>query len=286
MRTPSRLLHSLAASLLVLGCGDPSAQTPSPDTTTGESTGVDEAPETSATTTADGTSGTDEPGSSSGTDPLDTGSTSPEGTDGGTTDTGTTADCDGIETSVLFSSAGSVGSPGDSFLLYLLSWWNQNSGDYDESADDFEVPPGLCWCISEVSIVAGYAPGPAPETQEFVVNLYDDAGDLPNTRYFSETTTQASSEPWTLDNLYTISLAEPVVAPPGRSWVSVLGITQAGERLGIRLSTAPTTSPSAAHLDLMDCDAFTHFEDCYPGQPATQLAFEIHGAEVACGADG
>lgn len=197
--------------------------------------------------------------------------------------TGAPPECGELEASVLFTSTMNVGSPPDSFLMAILSWFDPETGDYDESADDFEVPAGSCWCVSEVVVHAIYTTGSAPAEPELVVNFYDDAGDLPQTRWFSETTTLVTTTDLEGPSLrHAVELAEPVLVPAGRTWMSVVARMQDEERMGVMLSLDSQRTPSAAHLDLMDCPMFTHFEDCYPGSPATQLAFELHGTEIGC----
>ncbi|MBC8074426.1 MAG: hypothetical protein IAG13_39265 [Deltaproteobacteria bacterium] len=275
MQATTVLAHALLLMLAAaLACAASPAAEPSDssssDGSSTEAAAADPDGSSSAGTTSDASSsGGPQPGSSS----------DESGTSGGPI----VADCDGVESTVLFDTTVHVGSPPDTFLIGLFSWWDPVTNDYDESADDFVVPDGSCWCITEVAVIGAYF-GPTPATvPEMVVNLYDDEGELPDMRWFSETMMPTTVEPYDPQrDRYGFELSETAIAPAGRSWMSVLGVVQGDERFGIQLSSDPSSSPTAAHLDRMDCPEFAHYEVCYPDEPAVQLAFEIIGAEVPC----
>lgn len=232
---------------------------------------------------AEGGSGSTD-GTTAGADDSSTGTTD-EGGEDSTTTSVSMPTCDGITPTTLFSTTEHIGAPLDVFLLALLSWWDPSTNDFDESADDFVVPEGSCWCVTSVAYPY-LVSGEAPAMPELVVNFYDDVDELPGERWFSETTTAVT--PGTFADghpRYDIELAEPVMVPAGRTWMSIVAVVSGTLRMGVRLTTDAADTPSAAHLDKMDCPRFPHYEDCYPGEPAVQLAFEVHGAEIPCDAE-
>jgi hypothetical protein len=94
-----------------------------------------------------------------------------------------------------------------------------------QAADDFIVPPGQIWQVTEVDVRAEYdSTGPAAS---FHVFFYENgAGDLP--RFLVSSRLQ---NPYTGNNDFVIMLTEPVTLPEGHYWVSVQArqdITQAG----------------------------------------------------------
>jgi hypothetical protein len=94
-----------------------------------------------------------------------------------------------------------------------------------QAADDFIVPAGESWQITEVDVLGEYdSTGPAAS---FHVFFYENgAGDLPGLLVASRL-----ENPFTGSNDFVITLAEPVTLPEGHYWVSVQArqdITQAG----------------------------------------------------------
>jgi hypothetical protein len=94
-----------------------------------------------------------------------------------------------------------------------------------QAADDFIVPAGESWQITEVDVLGEYdSTGPAAS---FHVFFYENgAGDLPGLLVASRL-----ENPYTGSNDFVITLTEPVTLPEGHYWVSVQArqdITQAG----------------------------------------------------------
>jgi len=94
-----------------------------------------------------------------------------------------------------------------------------------QAADDFIVPAGQTWQITEVDVLGEYdSAGPAAS---FHVFFYENgAGDLPGLLVASRL-----ENPFTGSNDFVITLTEPVTLPEGHYWVSVQArqdITQAG----------------------------------------------------------
>jgi len=94
-----------------------------------------------------------------------------------------------------------------------------------QAADDFIVPAGQTWQVTEVDVLGEYdSAGPAAS---FHVFFYENgAGDLPGILVASRL-----ENPYTGSNDFVITLTEPVTLPEGHYWVSVQArqdITQAG----------------------------------------------------------
>ena len=94
-----------------------------------------------------------------------------------------------------------------------------------QAADDFIVPAGQTWQVTEVDVLGEYdSAGPAAS---FHVFFYENgAGDLPGILVASRL-----ENPYTGSNDFVITLTEAVTLPEGHYWVSVQArqdITQAG----------------------------------------------------------
>jgi hypothetical protein len=94
-----------------------------------------------------------------------------------------------------------------------------------QAADDFIVPAGQTWQVTEVDVLGEYdSNGPAAS---FHVFFYENGeGDLPGILVASRL-----ENPYTGSNDFVITLTEPVTLPEGHYWVSVQArqdITQAG----------------------------------------------------------
>jgi cell division septation protein DedD len=94
-----------------------------------------------------------------------------------------------------------------------------------QAADDFIVPPGQTWQVTEVDVLGEYdSAGPAASFHVFFYG--NGAGDLPGILVASRL-----ENPYTGSNDFVITLTEPVTLPEGHYWVSVQArqdITQAG----------------------------------------------------------
>ena len=84
-----------------------------------------------------------------------------------------------------------------------------------QAADDFIVPAGETWEISEVDVLGRYdGPGPA---ESFHVFFYDNgAGNLPGNLIESRL-----GNPYTGDSDFVITLTSPVILSEGHYWISV-----------------------------------------------------------------
>jgi hypothetical protein len=84
-----------------------------------------------------------------------------------------------------------------------------------QAADDFIVPAGQTWQVTEVDVVGEYdASGPA---ESFHVFFYENgAGDLPGSLVASRL-----ESPYTGSSDFLITLTQPVTLPEGHYWVSV-----------------------------------------------------------------
>jgi hypothetical protein len=99
---------------------------------------------------------------------------------------------------------------------------NRGSNDYeptndsydDQTADDFTVPGGQSWQISQVDVLGLVGPDPPPSSVS--VFLYANAGTLPGAELFRETDIVASGQP-----NYSIPVSGAPDLEPGTYWVSV-----------------------------------------------------------------
>ena len=84
-----------------------------------------------------------------------------------------------------------------------------------QAADDFIVPAGQTWQVTEVDVLGEYdASGPA---ESFHVFFYENgAGDLPGSLVASRL-----ESPYTGSSDFLITLTQPVTLPEGHYWVSV-----------------------------------------------------------------
>jgi hypothetical protein len=101
-----------------------------------------------------------------------------------------------------------------------------NSFD-SQAADDFIVPAGQTWQVTEVDVLGEYDTQDSGPAESFHVFFYENgAGDLPGTLVASRL-----ENPYTGSNDFVITLTEPVTLTEGHYWVSVQArqdITQAG----------------------------------------------------------
>jgi N-acetylneuraminic acid mutarotase len=87
----------------------------------------------------------------------------------------------------------------------------------DFTADDFVVPAGQTWNVSEVDVQGTYDGFTGPALS-FHVFFYQDSGGLPGTQVYA-----AMDQPYTTSNNidFVINLSVPAVLSPGTYWVSV-----------------------------------------------------------------
>jgi len=84
------------------------------------------------------------------------------------------------------------------------------------AADDFVVPGGQAWTVTEVDAGAGYLNGPGP-VDNFNVFFYQDSGGLPGTQIYT-----AIAQSY-VDNagVFQVTLSVPALLTSGTYWVSV-----------------------------------------------------------------
>ncbi|MDC0672057.1 hypothetical protein POL58_30200 [Nannocystis sp. ncelm1] len=169
----------------------------------------------------------------------------------------------------------------------MQSWFNDDTGDYKESADDFEVPAGVCWCIA--SVVAFGQFGPVPAQSEFSLRLYDDADGLPATDpWFTQDLAASAVESAMIEDpvlaammRYQLELQEPVLVQPGHAWLSTSGLVSGATTFSMALSTEAFGAATTAYRS-MGCPAWGDLQACHPTLPLPELAFELHGYEIPC----
>src|SRR5205807_9749665 len=91
-----------------------------------------------------------------------------------------------------------------------------NNAFDDFTADDFVVPGGQTWNITEVDAQGVYFNGPGPAAS-FHVFFYQNSGGLPGTNVYT-----AMAQPYVnAAGVFQITLTVPAVLAPGTYWVSV-----------------------------------------------------------------
>ena len=114
---------------------------------------------------------------------------------------------------------------------------------YDnQAADDFVVPAGVSWSVSQVEVAGVYynGTGPAPTVNVF---FYNNATTLPGTQVYSA----LGVVPTDVSGSFTIALTTPAVLPAGTYWVSVQAVMSfsAGGQWGWTERTIQSNSASA-----------------------------------------
>jgi hypothetical protein len=112
----------------------------------------------------------------------------------------------------------------------------------DFNADDFVVPAGQTWNITEVDAQGAYFNGPGPAVS-FHVFIYQDAGGLPGTQVYAAMNQSYTGGPTD----FVINLASAAVLSEGTYWVSVqcqmdFGV---GGQWGFMDRTVQANSPAA-----------------------------------------
>src|SRR6266403_3981549 len=91
-----------------------------------------------------------------------------------------------------------------------------NNAFDDFTADDFVVPAGQTWNITEVDAQGVYFNGPGPAAS-FHVFFYANSGSLPGTNVYT-----AMAQPYVNNaGVFQVTLTVPAVLTPGTYWVSV-----------------------------------------------------------------
>jgi hypothetical protein len=126
------------------------------------------------------------------------------------------------------------------------SWTSQEFTDFPEFtsflADDFFVPGGESWRITEVHAQGVYFNGPGP-ANNFNVFFYQDSGGLPGTNVSTRT-----AQPYVESGgVFEVFLIAPVTLAPGTYWVSVQAhmIVVPNGQWGWTERTVQSNSPAA-----------------------------------------
>ena len=91
-----------------------------------------------------------------------------------------------------------------------------NAAFSDFTADDFVVPGGQTWNITEVDAQGVYFNGPGPAAS-FNVFFYQNSGGLPGTQVYTATGQSYVNS----SGVFQVTLGSPAVLGPGTYWVSV-----------------------------------------------------------------
>ena len=128
----------------------------------------------------------------------------------------------------------------------------------DLTADDFVVPAGEIWSVTEVDAAGTYGNGPGP-ADNFNVFFYQNIGTLPGPQVYS-----ATAQPYVNNSgVFQVTLTAPAVLGPGRYWVSVqahMNFTSNGqwfwvERTGRANSAAAWENPGGGQPPPDSCPA-------------------------------
>jgi hypothetical protein len=167
----------------------------------------------------------------------------------------------------------------DSSFAYVNSQ-NYTSGvtaDNDQSADDFIVPSGKTWKITEVD-VTGCCSGTSSITEN--VYFYKDNDGTPGklVKHGSFTNLSGTGNP-----NFAISLGNGVKLKPGHYWVSVVVNCNSGDGCGwgwgVRSTIAndPALWENPGNGRDTGCTTWTTFETCFGSAYAGDLMFELQG---------
>lgn len=169
--------------------------------------------------------------------------------------------------------------------------WNQNTtsggtvssenteGSTTAGADDFTVPSGQAWLISEVDVTGVYFDGSGPASSE-VVTFYSDKKSLPH---------RVKKGPFTLncaDNngSFQCTLPKRIKLKAGTWWVSVVANCDVGTCSGewgwsinttVQGHEAAWENPTGSGA----CTSWQPLHVCFGGPPL-DLAFELRGRAV------
>ncbi len=126
-----------------------------------------------------------------------------------------------------------------------------NAGFNDFTADDFVVPGGQTWNITEVDAQGVYFNGPGPAAS-FNVFFYQNSGGLPGTQVYSATGQSYVNS----TGVFQVTLAAPAVLGPGNYWVSVQArqdFTPAGEWGWTNRTVQANSPPTCTSYGVRQC---------------------------------
>ncbi|HWB78010.1 MAG TPA: hypothetical protein VG755_23760 [Nannocystaceae bacterium] len=190
----------------------------------------------------------------------------------------------GLPSDVLYTSIAGLGAPPDTFTVAITSFFDLDTGEADEAADDFTVPDGSCWCVTGMRFVGRYF-GEPPLDPAYRMRIYHDGDELPGELLFeyegAPSAFDESPDPFFELPFFDLTMA-PTSLSSGRYWASAAAQVVGEARYTIALSQDGEGTAPAAQLDAEDCPEFTPYHVCYPDEPPVQLAFEVLGAEVSC----
>ena len=282
------MLRTLGVSLL-LGGGCVEPRTSSTDADAGAMDTDSASSSTAAPPVGTETTTGSDDGSSSTSATTSSESSSSE-VDGETSESSSTGaiarECDGVPQ--LLAAQGMIGASEEG-LWGMQSWLADAPGYSCESADDFVVPAGTCWCITSVG-VATVLPGDG--VLDVQLDFYTDERGLPaDDPWFSElatpTTVEEVHSDYPVARMQTIELSTPAVATAGRHWIAPKGAVATGDIYGLAVSLEDHANESTKirwGTEVMpDCTEWDDVYVCSTWVPhEIELAFEIHGVAVDC----
>jgi hypothetical protein len=161
-----------------------------------------------------------------------------------------------------------------------------NDGFDAQAADDFIVPSGATWTLTQVDVAGVYFNGPGP-ADSFNVTFYSDAAGLPGAAVATLT-----GQTYTNGASAMITLSTPVVLTQGTYWVSVqarLDFTPGGEWGWEDRSVQANTggvwqNPGDGFAS--GCTTWTTLLTCIPTAGGNDRVFRLHGTSGGGGGGG
>jgi hypothetical protein len=144
----------------------------------------------------------------------------------------------------------------------------------DRTADDFTVPAGQAWSISEVDVSGAYS-----EPAQGIVNvyIYPDAAGKPGSALFSQANIAAPGGP-----NYAVPLANVPSLTAGTYWITVQQVVGMGGYWSWTTRSAQSGGPARWFGAMSDCPDFSWSPrtECWPGTNPDQI-FLLRGTNTS-----
>ena len=149
-------------------------------------------------------------------------------------------------------------------------------GEEDRTADDFTVPDGETWNLSEIDVGGAYS-GPGA-TQEVNAYLYSDANGAPGAELFSQTGITATGPD------YEVPLTGVPILTGGTYWITVQQADASPAFWSWQTRTTQSGSPAKWRSDQpgpsCDAGAWVDRSACWPSSNPDQI-FELQGSRTS-----
>ena len=158
----------------------------------------------------------------------------------------------------------------------VISQYRSDTGDSIYIADDFEIPGGESWEITDVNVTGFYSAGAAGGTEsDIFVRFYEDDAGTPGNLIAA-----VNGNSWTNEPEWNVTLSSPVNLNSGTYWVGVATVAVEAERWNwYELDVAAGNNP--AHLidynDVFGAGATDWTSLPALGLAGTDMVFELEG---------